>query len=97
MIKNWLIFILFIIMSAPLGQLSAQDRMEMDDTSIVGSRELPKVTYIVPWKSSNIREVGGLGNKGSYEDAMTALDREVFRKELEYFGMLQGAGGESQK
>lgn len=78
------------------GGLLAEERIQLDDTSILGSRELPKVTYIVPWKSSKITEVGGLGNKSSYKDGMAALDRDIFRKELDYFNMLQGAGRQSQ-
>jgi hypothetical protein len=99
-LTRWSIYILIIAMSAlavPIGSLMAEDRIELDDTAIIGSRELPKVTYIVPWKSSRIGELGDMGDVGSFEDGMSALDRDLFRKELEYFGMLHGAGRQTQQ
>ena len=78
------------------GQLLAEERIQLDDTSIVGSRELPKVTYIVPWKSTDIMELSSVSGKGSFSENMQALDRDVFRKELDYFSMLEGAGRETQ-
>lgn len=94
-IKNWIFFahLLLILLS---GQLLAEERIQLDQTSILGSRELPKVTYIVPWKSSSITEVGGLSGKNTFAENMSALDRDVFRKELDYFGMLEGTGTQSQ-
>ena len=35
---------------APLSR--AVDRADLDATQIIGSRELPKVLYIVPWKTA---------------------------------------------
>ena len=37
----------------------AADRADLEGTSIIGSRELPKVTYIVPWKKSEAGELVG--------------------------------------
>jgi len=79
------------------GQTIAADRLELDETSIVGSKELPKVLYIVPWKDMSVK---GMANptldRSSYK-GMAALDREVFQRELQYYGMLQGSGNLSQK
>ncbi len=95
MIKNWTFYTLFVLMLVS-GQLLAEERIKLDDTSIVGSRELPKVTYIVPWKSTNIMELGSMSGKNSFSENMQALDRDVFRKELDYFSMLEGTGRETQ-
>jgi hypothetical protein len=95
MIKNWIFFTLFVFMLIS-GQLLAEERLQLDDTSIVGSRELPKVTYIVPWKSTNIMEIGGFSGKSSFSENIQALDRDVFRKELDYYSMLEGTGRETQ-
>lgn len=96
MIKTWIFIALLVLMLLISGGLLAEERIQLDDTSILGSRELPKVTYIVPWKSSKITGVGDLGNNSSYEEGMVALDRDIFRKELDYFNMLQGTGTQSQ-
>ena len=98
--KNYLVNVMFIATISFFvisGQTFAADRLELDETSIVGSKELPKVLYIVPWKDASVGSMtsatpDGLSNKG-----MTALDREVFQRELQYFGMLQGPGNLSQK
>lgn len=95
-LKNWLFYVLMIVCVALSGLVVAEERIELDNTSILGSRELPKVTYIVPWKSSNIGDLGNTGTK-SYGEGINALDRELYRTELEYFGMLQGAGRQTQK
>jgi hypothetical protein len=38
------------LLVALAGAAMAQDRAEIDQTKIIGNRELPKVLYIVPWK-----------------------------------------------
>lgn len=95
MIKNW-IFHAFLVLMLISGQLLAEERIKLDDTSIVGSRELPKVTYIVPWKSTNVMELGSMSGKSSFSENMQALDRDVFRKELDYYSMLEGTGRDTQ-
>jgi hypothetical protein len=64
------------------------DRLELDNTAIIGSRELPKVLYIVPWKKSRIGTLAGVSEKGSFKESMTALDRDVFLRELDYYRVL---------
>jgi hypothetical protein len=98
MIKNWIIYV-FLVLMLSSGQLLAEDRMKLNDTSIVGSKELPKVTYIVPWKNSNISEVGlgSDGNGDSFKQSMNALDRGVFRKKMDYYSLLEGTGREAQQ
>ncbi|NOZ54289.1 MAG: hypothetical protein GXP08_14355 [Gammaproteobacteria bacterium] len=71
------------------GYVLAADRLELDDTSIVGSRELPKVLYIVPWKKSRIGTLSGVSEKGSFKEGMTALDRDVFLREIRYSSILE--------
>lgn len=70
------------------GPLFAADRLELDNTSIKGSRELPKVLYIVPWKESRVGTLAGVAEKGSFKDSMTALDRDLFLRELKYYNVL---------
>ena len=95
MIKNWTFYIVFVFMLIS-GQILAEERIQLDETAIMGSKELPKVIYIVPWKSANIMELGNASGKSSFSENMQALDRDVFRKELDYFSMLEGTGRETQ-
>ncbi|MGD8560202.1 MAG: hypothetical protein PVH04_11085 [Gammaproteobacteria bacterium] len=82
-LMGWLI--MGLVTTSPL---LAADRLELDNTSIKGSRELPKVLYIVPWKESRIGTLAGVAEKGSFKDSMTALDRDLFLRELKYYNVL---------
>ncbi len=93
--KDRILYTLLVLIPVS-GQILAEDRIQLDNTAILGSRELPKVTYIVPWKSSNIAELGNVVGGSSLSENLQALDREVFRKELDYFSMLEGTGRATQ-
>jgi len=77
-----------LIMICSNGYVLAADRLELDGTSIVGSRELPKVLYIVPWKKSRIGTLAGVSEKGAFKEGMSALDRDVFLREIRYNSVL---------
>ncbi len=61
------------------------ETVEMEGTSIIGNRELPKVLYIVPWKKPAPGELVAQPVKSIYESMMVPLDRDVFRRQLKYF------------
>jgi hypothetical protein len=69
----------------------AADRADLEGTSIIGSRELPKVTYIVPWKKPQPGDLVGRPVQSLLDEALAPVDRDVFRREVEYHGLLQGA------
>jgi len=70
----------------------AADRIELDSTAIQGSRELPKVLYIVPWKSSRLGALSNGAGSSSFDITWDVLDRDVFRRQVGYYGMLYGEG-----
>ena len=63
----------------------AVDRLQLESTTITGSRELPKVMSIVPWKPAE--PSGGLDRPmGSLVDGvLSPLDRDEFRREITYY------------
>jgi hypothetical protein len=63
----------------------AQDRVELQGTSIVGSSELPKVLYIVPWKSPNADNLMGNPVASLLHEALGPVDRDVFLRQVEYY------------
>jgi len=73
----------------------AADRIELDETAIQGSRELPKILYIVPWKSARLGLLQGSVGSSSFDTAFEALDRDVFRRQIEYYGMLYGTDAQA--
>ena len=66
-----------------------QDRADIDRSQIVGNRELPKVLYIVPWKKPLPGELSGRPVHSVLDEALAAIDRDVFRRQLRYDAQLQ--------
>ncbi len=66
----------------------AMDKLELETTQITGNRELPKVMVIVPWKRSDIGDLVGRPVNSLVDEALQPVDREVFRREVDYFNAL---------
>ena len=80
---------------------AAADSMELDGTTITGNRELPKALHIVPWKAAVPGEPAGRPMQSLVEEIMAPVDRDVVRRELEYYESVhvfgQGAPVESNE
>ena len=61
------------------------DRLNLDTTVVTGNRELPKVLYIVPWKKSDIGDLPAQPFNTLLDEALTPVDRDVFRREVTYY------------
>ena len=77
--------------------VSAQDRVDLEGTSIIGNRELPKVLYIVPWKEPDLGDLGDLPPTGLLDEVVSPVDREVFQRQLDYFAFIEGAEPNTSK
>lgn len=62
----------------------APDRADLDRSQIIGNRELPKVTYIVPWKKPGAGDLSGRPLVSVLDEALSPVDREVFRRQVRY-------------
>ena len=71
------------------------DRLELDASSVTGNEELPKVMYIVPWKETSFSGLQGKPGNSVLNEALTPVDREVFKRQLRYHQQLH-ADGQSQ-
>ncbi|HEY0941615.1 MAG TPA: hypothetical protein VGE08_16050 [Steroidobacter sp.] len=69
------------------------DRLELDTTVVTGNRELPKVLYIVPWKKSDLGDLPAQPFNTLLDEALTPVDRDVFRREVTYYGAIAAQGG----
>lgn len=67
------------------------DRLDLDTTVVTGNRELPKVLYIVPWKKSDLGELPAQPFNTLLDEALTPVDRDVFRREVTYYGAVTDA------
>lgn len=68
----------------------AKDRIELDEASIQGASELPKVLYIVPWKK------GIIDNKPvkmgtMIDEVMAPVDRAVLLRQIRFHEAEQAA------
>jgi hypothetical protein len=67
------------------------DRLNLDTTVVTGTRELPKVLYIVPWKKSDLGELPSQPFNTLLDEALMPVDRDVFRREVTYYGAVSEA------
>jgi len=73
----------------PQAGASPNDPKSMSGMSILGNQDAPKSLVIVPWKSS---EIGlGLGVSRALDTRVRAVDKDVFMRELKYYGIRSGA------
>jgi hypothetical protein len=85
--RRWLIAL--ILSGAPLPVYSA-DNLDLDGTTVIGNRELPKALHIVPWKSADSGDLAGRPLNSLVDQTLEPLDRDVFRRELEYYEAVHG-------
>jgi hypothetical protein len=67
----------------------AKDRLDLDASQITGNRELPKVLYIVPWRSAEMGDLVGRPVNSLLDEVLEPVDRDVFRRQNRYFEALQ--------
>lgn len=71
----------------------ANDRLDLDTTVVTGNRELPKVLYIVPWKKADLGDLPGQPFNTLLDEALTPVDRDVFRREVTYYDAVAAGRG----
>jgi hypothetical protein len=84
----WGCGLLTAIAAAPVA---AQDRADIDRTQVIGNRELPKVLYIVPWKKPVPGELSGRPVVSVLDEALAPVDRDVFRRQVQYDALVKPA------
>ena len=73
----------------PVGKGNAKDRLDLEASQITGNRELPKVLYIVPWRSAELGDLVGRPVNSLLDEVLEPVDRDVFRRQNRYFEALQ--------
>ncbi len=70
------------------GAASAQIRLELDATSIVGNREAPRIVYLMAWQTAPKGDVlqQSLGTMHGTE--FKPIDRDVFKRRIEYHHLM---------
>lgn len=68
----------------------AVDTLDLGTTSITGNQELPKVLYIVPWKSSDLGDLAGRPVETLLDEVLAPVDPQEFERHLSYYMALYG-------
>ena len=75
----------------------AQDRADLERSQIIGNRELPKVLYIIPWKKPVPGDLSGRPLTSVLDEALAPLDRDVFRRQVNYDAQVQARSAPTAK
>lgn len=84
--------VLLLLLAVTAVAARGEDRIELQGTAIVGSRELPKILYIVPWKQPNADNLMGNPVGNMVRETLEPVDRNVFLREVKYYEQLMGDG-----
>jgi len=82
-VKKLKIILIFLPIFVGTGAM-AQQRLEMEGTSIIGNKELPNVLYIVPWKSTETVNFPSPPIDSIMDQTLKPLDRNAFRRQIRY-------------
>ena len=63
---------------------NAQQRLELEGTSIIGNKELPNVLYIVPWKKTERVDFPSPPIVSIMDQALAPIERNTFRRQVRY-------------
>jgi|GEM_PF-2550133 len=77
--------VLLLLLVASQGLSFADDRIQLDQTTVIDNHELPKITYIVPWQAAPLPEPEKPTLDTLIDDALTPLDRDVLRSQIQYY------------
>ena len=81
--------------AAASGRRAQNDVLKLDTTIVTGNRELPKVLYIVPWKKADLGDLPAQPFNTLLDEVLTPVDRDVFRREVTYYGVVSSGGNAS--
>jgi hypothetical protein len=78
--------LLVLTAAASAADPAPREELQLDTTSITGSRELPTVLNIVPWKRPAASDLRGRPADSLMDEVLQPVDRVETRRELRYQG-----------
>ena len=78
------LFLTTFLSFAAFSPLHAEEVINLEGTTVVGNRELPKVLYIVPWQQAELPDMSELPLNGLINDALSPVDRDVFQRQVKF-------------
>ena len=71
---------------------AAAERLQLDKTTILGNRELPKVTFVVPWADA-AAEIPAWRPAPTAHPAAAPLDGTLYQRQMDYLRQQQPDNG----
>ena len=72
-----------------------------EGTTIIGTKEAPTVLNVVPWQNVELNldawNLRPSPARSVLEDSLKPIDKDVLRREVEYFNLLQDSASEVAK
>ncbi len=84
-IKSLLLLILLLNSQFSIAE---EEVIDIEGTSIIGNRELPKVMYIVPWKKSQLPDMESLPIDRLVDEALAPINRKEFKQQINFHEQL---------
>lgn len=81
--------LLFLCFTLHSQYADAEERLQLDKTTILGNRELPKVTFVVPWRDA-AADIPEWQAAPMARPPATPLDGELLRRRVEYSKQFDG-------
>jgi hypothetical protein len=76
--------LLLISAISSIATVSAQESLQMEGTEITGNKELPRVLYIVPWKSVERFDIKSPPITSIMDQELNHIDRASFKRQIHY-------------
>lgn len=89
MTRPTIVLLLGAALAVPM--VRAEDRLQLDTTNIFGNRELPKVTFVTPWRDVHI-DTPNWTFARKVNQPLTPLDRETLHLQIEIDKQLETRG-----
>jgi len=86
--RIYMALILGLVFCGQAAGTETEERLKLDKTTILGTGELPKVTFVVPWRDvpSPIPESQPSPEARPHA---TPMDRELYQRQIEYLRQLK--------
>lgn len=79
------IILTFILYAFFLNVCTAEEKVTLKGTAVIGNSEMPNVLYVVPWKKPPQPNLNPELHESLIEDHLQPIDRNVFRKKIKHF------------
>ncbi len=71
-----------------IATIQAQESVQLEGTEIIGNKELPRVLYIVPWKSVERFDIETPAIDSIMDQQLKRIERTAFRRKIHFYNVV---------